>query len=64
MNNLKYIKEVKNNTYIYDTVKRYNSNDASIEELQGFSDIVNFDRSMPAMETLEEWEKYHNYFNK
>lgn len=64
MNNLPYEKAVKANEYVFNAVKMYNANSASIEELHEFSDIVNFNRDMPAQETLEEWEKYHNHFNK
>lgn len=59
---LPYEKELLENSMVYDNVVEYPADDASIEELQQFSDIVNFDRSLTAHDTLEEWDKYHYYF--
>ena len=63
-NILPYEKELGliKNSMVYDTLVEYSADDASIEELQQFSDIVNFDRSLTARDTLDEWDKYHYYF--
>ena len=63
-NELPYEQSIKDSLYLYPVVKGYPADSASIEELLEFSDIVNVNREMPAQETLEEWEKYHNHFNK
>lgn len=58
-----YKDEIKEDIYLFDLIKKYEKEDVSVEELLRFSDVVNYDRSMPALETLQEWNKYHNYFN-
>jgi len=59
---LPYEKELIENSMVYDTLVEYPADEASIEELHEFSDIVNFDRSLTAHDTLCEWDKYHYYF--
>lgn len=61
---LPYEKELRENSMVYDNVVEYPADEASIEELHQFSDIVNFDRSLTARDTLEVWDMYHNHFNK
>lgn len=61
-NILPYEKELIENSMVYDTLVEYPADEASIEELHEFSDIVNFDRSLTARDTLYEWDKYHYYF--
>lgn len=57
-----YVKEVREHTSLFNSIKEFSSNEASVEELQEFSNIVDFDRFKTAASTLEEWEKYHKYF--
>jgi len=61
---LPYEKELIENSMVYNTLVEYPADEASIEELQEFSNVVNFDRSLTARDTLDEWDKYHDYFAK